>query len=159
MRYRKALVVGVVVLSLVGLSGVWTSAFAGGWHGAHVGVFVRPGFFVAPPIYVRPYYPAAVVVDPYYPPPVVAYGPAPVYAPPPPASAVGTVEVTVAPLQAAVYLDGRYLGRPEDFRDGLMALSVSPGTHTVELQYGEVTHTHTIQVHAGARVAVNDRLQ
>jgi len=63
-----------------------------------------------------------------------------------------------APLQAAVYLDGRYIGRPEDFRDGRIALSVAPGTHTVELQYGAATHTHTVQVQAGARVVLNDRL-
>lgn len=157
--WRKKAVCGVVVIGLVWCVGMPAST-AYGWGRFYGGVIIQPGvhFVVpppvvfAPPVVVRPV-PGVVVVGP----PPVAYDPAPAYPPPPPAQA-GHLEVTVSPLQAAVYLDGRYIGRAEDFRDGRVTLPVSPGTHTVELQYGVSSHTHTVQVHAGATVAVDDRL-
>lgn len=115
----------------------------------------------------RPY----VVGPVLYPPSVIYASPAVVYASPPvvyntptviqstyPPTAAATLQILVAPLQADIYLDGRYLGRAEEFRDGQVQLNVSPGSHTVELRFGTVTHTHTVNVGAGATVVVNDRL-
>jgi hypothetical protein len=104
-------------------------------------------------------FPPLVVVEP--PPPPVVYVPPPpprvVYAPAPPV-ATATLQILVAPLQAEIYLDGRYIGRAEDFRDGRVQLSVSPGSHTVELRFGTASRTHTITIEPGSTALVSDRL-
>ena len=91
------------------------------------------------------YYPPVV----YAPPPVVYPSPPVVYSSPPvvqtPPTAAATLQILVAPLQADIYLDGRYIGRAEEFPNGRVQLTVTPGSHTVELRFGTTAHTHTLQ--------------
>ena len=56
------------------------------------------------------------------------------------------MQIVTAPLQAEMYLNGRYMGRAEEFRDGVAQFSISPGQHVVELRYGTISHTHTMVV-------------
>jgi hypothetical protein len=169
------------VLILVGVALLFvasTSAFAhrfgvsgqvGGPHG-HFGHF-HHGFTHRPfgHHYHRHYYapfisghvfipfPPAVVVEPS-PPVVYVPGQRTVVVAPVPSTVTATLRIFVAPLQTEIYLDGRYIGRAEEFRDGWVQLAVSPGTHTVELRFGTVTHTHGINMEPGTTAVVNDRL-
>jgi hypothetical protein len=129
---------------------------------AHFGFF-RPGFvhrpghgpFIHSHVFVP--FPPVVVVAPS-PPVVYAPGQRTVVVAPVPSTVTATLQIFVAPLQAEIYLDGRYIGRAEEFRDGWVQLAVSPGAHTVELRFGAITHTHGISVEPGTTAVVNDRL-
>ena len=112
-------------------------------------VVVAPGWY--PPVL----YPSPSVV---YPAPPIIYSSPVVVQPIPPPAATATLQILVAPLLADIYLNGRYIGRAAEFRDGLVQLNVSPGSHTVELRFGTVTQTHTVTVGAGTTAVVNDRL-
>jgi hypothetical protein len=130
-----------------------------GFHGFHHGFASRVSFSIG--VGVPFFYPAPVV---YGPPAVVYPAPAVVYAPPPvvqapPAVASGTLQIVVAPIRADIYLDGRYIGRAQDFPNGYAQLAVSPGSHRVELRFGAAAHTHTVSVGAGTTVVVRDRLR
>ena len=120
----RLILVGVALLFVTPLS-----AFA---H--HLGFSVQVGVSSGPFIHHRPVFihrhPGVFFHGPvFFPfPPVVVVGPPPpvVYAPPPlpiivvpaPPAAAATLQILVAPLQAEIYLDGRYIGRAEEFRDG-----------------------------------------
>jgi hypothetical protein len=125
-------------------------------HRHHVGPRVGFSFHIGIPVvpYVyRPYYPVVVrEYVPYYPSPSV------VYTPPRPVE-TGQLQIVVAPLQAEMYLDGRYIGRAEEFRDGRVDLPVTSGNHGVELRFGTTSHTHIVYVQAGSTVVVSDRLR
>jgi hypothetical protein len=182
----KKIFAGLVCLSVMLLWGMSTLAWAhsgafagrggrpprafvhhtgGRFHGSfvqHGGVRFHAHVFVP--------FPPAVIVSPpaVFLPPVAVYPapPPPVYAPPPPpvvyapTRPVGTaiLQIVVAPLQAEIYLNGRYIGRAEEYRDAVVQLSISPGQHVVELRYGTISHTHTIQAEAGTTSVVQDRL-
>ena len=60
----------------------------------------------------------------------------------------------MAPFLADMYLDGRYIGRAQEFPNGYVQLAVSPGSHTVGLRFGALAHTHTVSIGAGATVVV-----
>jgi len=126
-----------------------------------IGVPVLPYYYGRPYVYAAPtYYPPTVVYTAppvlYTAPPVVYTAPSVVQTPPPAAAA--TLQILVTPLQADIYLDGRYIGRAQEFPDGRVQLSVSPGSHTIELRLGTTAHTHTVSVGAGATVVISDRL-
>ncbi|MBM3225353.1 MAG: hypothetical protein FJZ47_16335 [Candidatus Tectomicrobia bacterium] len=119
------------------------------YHGFRPSVFVSPWFYA----------PAVV----YAPPPVVYAAPPAVYVAPPVVTSqapvsTATVQVRVTPLLADVYLDGRYVGRAQDFPEGRVQLSVTAGSHTIELRLGTISHVHTVTANPGATVVVNDRL-
>ena len=118
-------------------------------HRHHHGPFIRGHVFIP--------FPPVVVVEPS-PPVVYVPGQRTVVVAPVPSTVTATLQIFVAPLQAEIYLDGRYIGRAEEFRDGWVQLAVSPGTHTVELRFGMITHTHGVNVEPGATAVVNDRL-
>ena len=106
------------------------------------------------------FYPVSVV----YGPPVVVYtSPAVVYTPPPvvqapPPAVSGTLQIVVAPMLTDTDLDGRYIGRAQEFPNGYVQPALSSGSHRVELRFGTTAHTHTVRVGAGASVVVRDRL-
>ncbi|MGE3541044.1 MAG: hypothetical protein AB7N91_26860 [Candidatus Tectimicrobiota bacterium] len=164
--YRMCLLSVAVWCSLPAMSWAHRPTVYGGIALPGVGLQIgvgRPGYYYAGHRH-RHYRPYAVVAPLFYPPvvyapPVLVYPAppvlyeAPVVAPP----ATATLQILVAPLQVDIYLDGRYLGRAEEFRDGHVHLSVSPGRHTVELRFGTLVHTHTVTVGAGAVTVVNDR--
>jgi hypothetical protein len=163
----SALLIGVVLLCMSPAPALARRGFHGhhgfyrhhGHHGHyHRGFSSRVSFHLG---FGFPFfYPAPVV---YGPPAVVYTSPAVVYTPPPvvqapPPAASGTLRIVVAPLLADIYLDGRYIGRAQEFPDGQVQLAVSPGSHTVELRLGATAHVHTVSVGAGATVVVSDRL-
>jgi len=118
-------------------------------HHHHHGPFIHGHVFIP--------FPPVVVIEPS---PSVVYAPGQrtVVVAPVPSAVTATLRIFVAPLQAEIYLDSRYIGRAEEFRDGWVQLTVSPGTHTVELRFGTVTHTHGINIAPGTTAVVNDRL-
>jgi hypothetical protein len=139
-------------------SGHFHGAFGhhvGGHFHGHVFVPFFPTVIVPPPAVFLP--PVAVYPAPLPPPPVYAPSPSVVYTAPR-QSGTATLQIVVAPLQAEIYLNGHYIGRAEEFRDAVVQLPVSPGQHVVELRYGTISHTHTIQVGAGTISVVQDRL-
>ena len=156
----SALLISVVLLCMSPVPALAHRVFFHGHHRVfasrlsfHIGLgiplFYPPLFYPPPVVYAPP----AVV---YTSPPVVYTSPPIVQTPPPAAAA--TLQIVVAPLQADIYLDGRYIGRAQEFPNGLVQLTVSPGSHTVELRFGTTAHTHTVSVGAGSTVVVNDRL-
>ena len=159
----RALLIGLVLLCMSPALALANRGFHGfhglhHFHGFHHRFASRVSFHVG--LGVPFFYPAPVV---YGPPAVVYAAPAVVYTPPPvaqapPLAASGTLQIVVAPVRADVYLDGRYLGRAQDYPNGYAQLAVSPGSHTVELRFGATSHTHTVSVGAGATVVVRDRL-
>lgn len=156
----SALLIGLVLLC-VGPVPALAHWHRGAYHRSGVsfhlgiGVPVAPYYVPRPPVYY--YYPHVV----YAPPAVVYTPPAVVYSSPPavqtPAS-TALLQILVTPLQADIYFDGRYIGRAEEFPNGRVQLSVTPGTHTVELRYGTAARIHTVHVGAGSTVVVSDSL-
>ena len=154
----SALGIGVLLLCM---SPVSASAHRSFFHGHHRAFASRVSFHLGfgIPIFYPLYPPPVVYASPavvYTSPPVVYTSPPVVQTPSPAAAA--TLQIVVAPLLADIYLDGRYLGRAQEFPNGLVQLAVSPGSHTVELRFGVTAHTHTVSVGAGSTVVVNDRL-
>jgi hypothetical protein len=162
----RACLIGMVLLCMSPALALANRGFHGlhrlhgfhGFHRFHYGFASRVSFNIG--VGVPLFYPAPVVYGPpavVYPAPAVVYAPPPVVQAPPPAAS-GTLQVVVAPVRADIYLDGRYIGRAQDFPNGAAQLAVSPGSHTVELRFGATAHTHTVSVGAGTTVVVRDRL-
>lgn len=157
----SALLIGVVLLCVSPVPALAHWRGRGGYNRGGVsfhlglGIPVQPYYVPRPPVY---YYPPVV----YAPPAVVYSAPSVVYSSPPvvqtPPTAAALLQILVAPLQADIYLDGRYIGRAEEFPDGRVQLSVTPGSHTVELRFGTTAHTHTVNIGAGSTVVVSDSL-
>ncbi|HEY7492992.1 MAG TPA: hypothetical protein VIH59_18005, partial [Candidatus Tectomicrobia bacterium] len=84
-------------------------------HGHRHGPFIHGHVFLP--------FPPVVVVEPS---PSVVYAPGQrtVVVAPVPSTVTATLQIFVAPLQAEIYLNGRYIGRAEEFRDGWVQLAV-----------------------------------
>lgn len=68
----------------------------------------------------------------------------------PASSGPGRLLIHVAPPDAAVYLDGRFLGRADQLAHGPGFIAVKPGAHHVEaVRPGFETHSVDVEVHGG----------
>jgi hypothetical protein len=62
--------------------------------------------------------------------------------------------IVVAPHHGEVYIDGNYIGEARTFSQGKKLVPVTPGSHTVQLQYGGQAYTRQVTVEPGATAVV-----
>jgi hypothetical protein len=102
--------------------------------------------------------PPPLLVVPPPPPPVAFYTAPPAYVPGHPAR-TGLLQLKVLPLTVEIYLDGRFLGRAQDFQNGRLDLPVSRGKHLVEIRLGTNAHSHWIRIRPGSTMVIEDELK
>ncbi len=112
------------------------SYYGGHYYGGHayVGFGYGYGYY---PYYGYPYYyPYAYYAAPVY---AGVYG-----------SPIGYIDTDVDPEDAAVFIDGEYVGVADGFDGFPRYLTVTPGRHTVTVKYdGHTTWTRTLRVPPG----------
>lgn len=69
------------------------------------------------------------------------------------------IHIVVTPGHGEVYVDGRYIGNADTFRDGQTEVPVTPGRHVVKLRYGGRSYTHPVQVKDGSATLVRASLK
>lgn len=157
---RHPLLVSLLAVSLVAAAGIDQSmagktirghkvhgghrSYYGGHHHSHGGHYYRPRTYVSVGFGYYGYY-----GYPYY-----GYYPYPAYAAPVYTrvltSPVAYLDTDVSPEDAAVFIDGDYVGIADNFDGFPRYLTVTPGRHTVTFKFdGYRTWTRTIRVPAG----------